>query len=244
MKNNKILSSLLWLFVAVLGVIYLITKRETRKVEAISETNSITERASTELLKLAELEVEYKTILKGQDPRDINILNGVIKNHLLLDSINGKIKWKEVENTFDSLPTWRDKPSNSVLNYQDYSSKKIGLIHQNLFYKLYQRFLMEERYKMGEFQLEKQKVILTHLDSTISLNCNHYEIFPKISSASIFRNTEDYYQLFNFNNSDTVIFEVVTSYYRKDQKVKKYRVIAKDKKGTKINSPFDYEEIE
>ncbi len=243
MKNKPILSYLLWFFVAFLSVIYFMTQDETREVEAIFETNSVTEKASTELLNLAELEMEYKTILKGKDPRDMAILNGVRQHHFLLDSINGKIKWKELENTFDSLKTWSYKPAKPVLDYKDYSSKKMAIIHQNLFYKLYQVFLMEQRYKMGSFHQEEQKVILTHLDSTISLDCNHYEIFSSVSSASITRDTENYYKLFNFDKSDTVIFEVITECYRKETEVKKYRVIAKDKKGVKINSLFDYEEI-
>ncbi len=249
MKNNKTFSLFLWLFVAFLSVVYFMTQDKTREIEAISETNSVTEKASKQLLEETEFEMEKWIIDTGLNPRDLAVLKKLKNNNSFLNSTNTyeNLEWQKLESTIPTIHQWVKMPSKSALYHTDYSSEKITTIHQNLLYKLYQTFLIAERSKISEYHHGIYRTVsLGSLDSTIYIYNWEYQILPQISVSPNLEQLKSYSTSFDFTKSDTVVFQVVTEFYNKqrEKEIRLYRVIAKDKKGAKISSPLDYEEIE
>jgi hypothetical protein len=243
MKNNKILSPLLWLFVAVLSVAYFTTEREAKELKAISETNFVTEKASKELLQNIKIEMDYFITNAGTDPRDRAVLDKIKENDFLLDSLykNDKLNWNDLSNTLDTFQIKFSDSTKEILNYKNYASQKIETIHQNLLYQTYQYDLRHYENRVGDFyQMFSRNISLTNLDSTIAIYEWNNKITSQISVSPNLDKFENHSVSFNFNKSDTVIFEVVTEFYNKQRETerKQYRITSK------INSQFDYEEIE
>ncbi|WP_291725432.1 hypothetical protein [Bernardetia sp.] len=246
MKNKPILSLILWLLAVALGVFYFVTKKENRDLEAISETRYAIEVTSNNLLDNSIFEMERQTFEIGQLPHYVAILKKVNRNKDLLDSVRkqNKLDYRELEIQIDT--NWIKLPSDEVTYCIECSSKKIKEIHQNLLYKYFQVLLMEERGKMGEFFLKFDRTIfLVGLGNKIYLIDDH-DTYPKVLIAPDFTPQKGYDTKFSFNESDTVVFKVVTEFYSKEREdeINYYQVIAKDKKRAKITSPFDYQEIE
>ena len=247
MKNNPILSLMLWLLAAILGILYFITDTEDRELRAIIETNAITKTASSLILDSIEDEIEYLTFIGGRNPKDIAILKNMQSNHFMLDTLiaEERLDWKELKFLIDTTYTWIKLPPHNVLDCINCTSEKDIQLHQNLLYKVGQSFLRQERSKIGEFQIHLLKFELQNLDSVIHISNVFYGIHPQIAISPNLNQLKSYSNSFILKENDTVVFKVLTEFYSKERETetKYYQVIAKDKKGTKIHSPFDYEEI-
>ena len=248
MKNKSVFSFLLWIFTVALGVIYFLTEDETREVEAIFESSTYTEKVSQKLLEHIEAEIEYLITISGRSARDVSMLDRINQNQYFLDSLseNNGLKWSALLTTLDTAQTNQLNSIERVLSYDNHSSEKIKLVHQNLLYQTYQYTLREYRNRVGDFyQMFYRDISLINLNSTIALYEWNNKIISQISVSPDLNQYKSYYQSFNFKKRDTVFFQVITEFYnnQREKEIKRYRIVARDKKGIKINSFFDYEEI-
>ena len=247
MKNNSILSLIFWLLAVAFGILYFITDKESIELEAISETRLSTEKFSSKLLIETISKLQRYNFETGTNPRDVAIVNKMKENQNLLDSVRkqSQLDWNKLENNIDTAYKWVKTPS-EVVYCEDCSSEKVKEIHQNVLYTFCQVLIMEEKVKVGDFILKFERILsLFSLYSAIRIYDSHSEGYTKVTLAPDFNPQKSYYTKFSFNERDTVVFKVVTVFNSKEREdeTRYYQVIAKDKKGTKITSPFDYEQI-